>query len=72
MPSSPRTWIRIAFCTSCPLGPVVLSLRWMVATPGMPMVAGPAGYRGWDLFRIGLPLSLVYIVVATAMVNWVF
>jgi di/tricarboxylate transporter len=43
-----------------------------VSNPVLSMVAGPAGYRGWDLFRIGLPLSLVYIVVATAMVNWVF
>lgn len=43
-----------------------------VSNPVLSMVAGPAGYRGWDLLRIGLPLSLLYIVLATAMVNLVF
>jgi di/tricarboxylate transporter len=43
-----------------------------VSNPVLSMVAGPAGYTGWDLFRVGLPISLVYVVVATGMVNWVF
>jgi di/tricarboxylate transporter len=43
-----------------------------VSNPVLSMVAGPAGYRAWDLFRVGLPLSLVYVLVATGMVNWVF
>ena len=43
-----------------------------VSNPVLSMVTGPAGYSGWDLFRVGLPISLLYIVVATIAVNWVF
>jgi di/tricarboxylate transporter len=43
-----------------------------VSNPVLSMVAGPAGYRGWDLFRIGLPLSLLYILLTVGMVNLVF
>ena len=43
-----------------------------VSNPVLSMVTGPAGYRGWDLLRVGLPLSLVYIAVAILRVNWVF
>jgi di/tricarboxylate transporter len=43
-----------------------------VSNPVLSMVAGPAGYRGWDLMRVGLPLSLMYVAVATGMVNLVF
>jgi di/tricarboxylate transporter len=43
-----------------------------VSNPVLAMIAGPAGYRGWDLLRIGLPLSLLYIGLTVAMVNLVF
>jgi di/tricarboxylate transporter len=43
-----------------------------VSNPVLAMVTGPAGYRGWDLMRIGLPLSLLYVLLATGMVNIAF
>jgi di/tricarboxylate transporter len=43
-----------------------------VSNPVLAMITGPAGFRGWDLMRVGLPLSLLYIVLATGMVNLVF
>jgi di/tricarboxylate transporter len=43
-----------------------------VSNPVLSMVAGPAGYRGWDLLRIGLPLSVLYIAVSIGMVNLMF
>jgi di/tricarboxylate transporter len=43
-----------------------------VSNPVLAMITGPAGYRSWDLIRVGLPISLLYIVLATAMVNLVF
>ena len=43
-----------------------------VSNPVLAMITGPAGYRGWDLMRIGLPLSLVYLLLSTLMVNLVF
>ena len=43
-----------------------------VSNPVLAMITGPAGFRGWDLMRVGLPLSLLYIALATLMVNLVF
>ncbi|MCI1711943.1 MAG: SLC13 family permease [Chiayiivirga sp.] len=43
-----------------------------VSNPVLAMITGPAGFRGWDLMRVGLPLSLLYIALATGMVNLVF
>jgi di/tricarboxylate transporter len=43
-----------------------------VSNPVLAMITGPAGYRGWDLLRIGLPLSMFYIALTVAMVNLVF
>ena len=43
-----------------------------VSNPTLSMVAGPGGYRGLDLLRLGIPLSALYIVVVLLMVNLVF
>ena len=43
-----------------------------VSNPVLSMIAGPAGYRSWDLARIGGPLSLLYIVVVLSVVNLVY
>jgi len=43
-----------------------------VSNPVLSMVAGPAGYRGRDLWRIGGPLSLLYILVVVLMVNLLY
>jgi di/tricarboxylate transporter len=40
-----------------------------LANPVLPMVTGPAGYRRKDLWRVGGPLSLVYLAVVLTMVN---
>jgi di/tricarboxylate transporter len=39
-----------------------------VATPANLMVLGPGGYRFGDYWRLGLPLLLLFIVVATLLV----
>jgi di/tricarboxylate transporter len=43
-----------------------------VSNPVLSMVAGPAGYRGLDLLRIGGPLSLAYIALVILVVNLVY
>jgi di/tricarboxylate transporter len=43
-----------------------------VSNPTLSMIAGPGGYRGIDLVRIGTPLSVLYIIVVLVMVNLVF
>jgi di/tricarboxylate transporter len=43
-----------------------------VSNPVLSMVAGPAGYRGLDLVRVGAPLSLLYIAVSIGTVNLMF
>jgi len=40
-----------------------------LANPVLHMVTGPAGYRTRDLWRVGGPLSLVYLGVVLVMVN---
>jgi di/tricarboxylate transporter len=36
------------------------------------MITGPAGYTARDLWRVGVPLSLGYIVIILAMVHIIF
>jgi di/tricarboxylate transporter len=40
-----------------------------VSNPVLSMVAGPAGYRGIDLMKVGAPLAAVYIVIVLVGVN---
>ena len=42
------------------------------SNPTLSMVMGPAGYRAKDLLKVGLPLSLLYLVVAIASVKLMF
>ncbi|TDK33844.1 SLC13 family permease [Luteimonas terrae] len=42
------------------------------SNPVMSMIIGPAGYKARELWRIGLPISLIYTVVVVAMVNLLF
>ena len=39
-----------------------------VATPANLMVLGPGGYRFGDYWKLGLPLALLFILVATLLV----
>ena len=39
-----------------------------VATPANLMVMGPGGYRFGDYWKLGLPLALLFILVATLLV----
>lgn len=39
-----------------------------VATPANTMVLGPGGYRFGDYWRLGLPLTLLFVLVATFLV----
>ena len=43
-----------------------------VSNPTLSMIAGPGGYRGVDLLKLGIPLSVLYIGVVLVMVNLVF
>lgn len=40
-----------------------------VSNPVLAMISGPGGYRSRDLLRIGLPLTLLYLLVVTGVVN---
>jgi len=40
-----------------------------VSNPVLSMVAGPAGYRGIDLFKVGAPLAAMYILIVLVGVN---
>lgn len=42
------------------------------SNPVLAMVSGPGGYRGKDLLRVGLPLSLMFLVVSALGVMWLF
>jgi len=42
------------------------------SNPVMSMIIGPAGYKARELWKIGLPISLIYTVVVVAMVNLLF
>ncbi|MDG2519131.1 MULTISPECIES: SLC13 family permease [Lysobacter] len=49
------------------------SNNFMTASnPVISMITGPAGYSGKELWKIGGPLSLIYTVVAVAMVNLLY
>ena len=38
----------------------------------MSMITGPGGYQPRELWRIGVPLSLIYTVVVVLAVNLLF
>ena len=42
------------------------------SNPVLAMAAGPAGYRAWDLMRVGLPLTLLYLTVVLGVVNLIY
>lgn len=42
------------------------------SNPVMSMIAGPGGYRPRELWKIGMPLSLVYTAIVVLMVNLLF
>jgi di/tricarboxylate transporter len=42
------------------------------ASPTLLIVAGPGGYKPRDFARVGLPLTLLTLVVTVVMVNVVF
>ncbi|MGI8560492.1 MAG: SLC13 family permease [Luteimonas sp.] len=42
------------------------------SNPVMSMLTGPADYSARDLWRVGAPLSLAYLVIVVAMVNLLF
>lgn len=42
------------------------------SNPVLSVIAGPAGYKTRDLFRVGLPLTVVYLVVVLLVVNLMF
>ncbi|MEO6155302.1 MAG: SLC13 family permease, partial [Thermomonas sp.] len=42
------------------------------SNPIMSMVAGPANYTGRDLWRVGAPLSLAYLVIIVGMINLMY
>ncbi|HEX4854700.1 SLC13 family permease [Arenimonas sp.] len=43
-----------------------------VSNPVLAMVTGPAGYRPRDLWRVGAPLTLVYLGVVLLVINLMF
>ena len=42
------------------------------SNPVMSMVTGPANYTGRDLWRVGGPLSMVYLVVIVIAINLLY
>ena len=40
--------------------------------PALMMVTGPGGYRGKDFLRVGLPLTLIVLVVTLIAINLMF
>ena len=42
------------------------------SNPVMSMVTGPANYTGRDLWRVGGPLSLVYLVIIVIVINLLY
>lgn len=42
------------------------------SNPVMSMIIGPAGYKARELWRIGVPISLIYTAIVVAMVNLLF
>jgi len=49
------------------------SNNFMTASnPVMSMITGPGGYQPRDLWRLGGPLSLLYLVVVVIAINLMF
>jgi len=49
------------------------SNNFMTASnPVMSMITGPGGYQSRDLWRLGAPVSLIYLVVVVIAVNVMF
>jgi di/tricarboxylate transporter len=49
------------------------SNNFMTASnPVMSMITGPANYTAKEMWRVGAPLALVYIVIVVGMVNLLF
>ena len=42
------------------------------SNPVMSMITGPANYSGRDLWRVGGPLSLLYLAVILVVINLMF
>jgi di/tricarboxylate transporter len=42
------------------------------ANPVLMIVAGPGGYRARDLIRVGVPLTLLMLVVLLVSVNLIY
>ena len=42
------------------------------SNPVMSLIAGPASYRPEDLRRVGLPLTVIFIVITVIMVNLIY
>ena len=42
------------------------------SNPVMSMIIGPAGYKAKELWKIGLPMSLIYTAIIVLMVNLLF
>ncbi|MDR6991611.1 SLC13 family permease [Luteimonas sp. 3794] len=42
------------------------------SNPVMSMIIGPAGYKARELWKIGLPISLIYTAIIVLMVNLLF
>jgi di/tricarboxylate transporter len=74
--------ITLSVATQMDLSPIALlmcvnvasaaSLLTPVATPANTMVMGPAGYRFGDYWKLGLPVMLIYFVVAVYLVPWIW
>jgi di/tricarboxylate transporter len=43
-----------------------------LSNPVMAIIAGPAGYRGLDLWRVGGPLSIGFVLIVLLMANVLF
>ena len=42
------------------------------SNPVIAMIEGPGGYQKRDLLRVGLPITIIFIVISVAMVNALF
>ena len=42
------------------------------SNPVMLLITGPGGYRPRELWKIGVPLSLIYTVVVVVVINLMF
>lgn len=42
------------------------------SNPVMSMIIGPAGYKARELWKVGLPISLIYTAIVVTMVNLLF